>query len=98
MERHLYFHSEDVPTQALYCRRGPPHKTPAFNVGSTEVYTHTRHSCVQNVLLMLHSFVYGWTVQLALGTALMVGYLCYNVGLVFVCLPSGSTDVAPSPS
>ena len=21
-----YFHSEDIPTQALYCCRGPPHK------------------------------------------------------------------------
>ena len=27
-----------------------------------------------------------------------VGYLCDNIGLVLVCLPSGSTDVAASPS
>ena len=39
-----------------------------------------------------------WTVQLALGTALMLRYLCDNIGLVLVCLPSGSTDVTPSPS
>ena len=39
-----------------------------------------------------------WTVQLALGIALMLGCLCDNIGLVLVCLPSGSTDVAPSPS
>ena len=27
-----------------------------------------------------------------------MGYLCDNIGLVLVCLPSGSTDVAASPS
>ena len=27
-----------------------------------------------------------------------VGDLCNNIGLVLVCLPSGSTDVTPSPS
>ena len=27
-----------------------------------------------------------------------MGDLCDNIGLVLVCLPSGSTDVAPSPS
>ena len=34
----MYFHSEDIPTQALYCCRGPPHKIPAFS------YYH--HMCV----------------------------------------------------
>ena len=28
----------------------------------------------------------------------MLGYLCINTRLVLVCLPSGSTDVTPSPS
>ena len=28
----------------------------------------------------------------------MLEYLCDNIGLVLVCLPSGSTDVAASPS
>ena len=27
-----------------------------------------------------------------------MGYLCDNIGLVLVCLPSGSTDVTTSPS
>ena len=27
-----------------------------------------------------------------------MGYLCDNIGLVLVCIPSGSTDVAASPS
>ena len=27
-----------------------------------------------------------------------MGDLCDNIGLVLVCLPSGSTDVTPSPS
>ena len=28
----------------------------------------------------------------------MLEYLCDNIGLVLVCIPSGSTDVAASPS
>ena len=28
----------------------------------------------------------------------MLGYLCDNIGIVLVCLPSGSTDITPSPS
>ena len=52
---------------------------------------------VQNMLLMfpMQSLVCSWIVQLVLGTALM---LCDNIGLVLVCLPSGSTDVNTSPS
>ena len=55
---------------------------------------------VQNMLLMfhMHSLVCSWIVQLALGTALMLEYLCDNIGLVLVYLPSGSTDVTTSPS
>ena len=54
---------------------------------------------VQNMLLMFHSLMCSWTVHQALGTALMLGYIpCDNIGLVLVCLPSGSTDVAASPS
>ena len=34
---------------------------------------------------------------MALGTALMLGYLCDNIGLVLACLPSGSIDVTASP-
>ena len=52
---------------------------------------------VQNMLLMFHmlSLVCSGIVQLVLGTALMLEYLC---DLVLVCLPSGSTDVTTSPS
>ena len=50
---------------------------------------------VQNMLLMFHSLMCSWTVHQALGTA---GVPCDNIGLVLVCLPSGSTDVAASPS
>ena len=53
---------------------------------------------VQNMLLMFHGLVCSWTVQLALGTALILGYLCDNIVLVLACLPSGSTDVTASPS
>ena len=60
------------------------------------------HMNVQNMLLMFHmdtcSLVCSWIVQLVLGTALMLEYLCDNIGLVLVCLPSGSTDVTISPS
>ena len=58
------------------------------------------HMNVQNMLLMfhMHSLVCSWIVQLVLGTALMLEYLCDNIGLVLVCLPSGSTDVTTSPS
>ena len=34
---------------------------------------------------------------MAVGTPLMQGYLCDNIGLVLACLPSGSTDVMASP-
>ena len=53
---------------------------------------------VQNMLLMFHSLMCSWTVHQALGTALYAGVPCDNIGLVLVCLPSGSTDVAASPS
>ena len=60
------------------------------------------HMNVQNMLLIfhMHSLVCSWIVQLVLGTALMLEYmyLCDNIGLVLVCLPSGSTDVTTSPS
>ena len=50
---------------------------------------------VQNMLLMfhMHGLVCSWIVQLVLRTALMLEYLCDNIGLVLVYLPSGSTDV-----
>ena len=35
---------------------------------------------------------------MALGTALMLEYLCDNIGVLLACLLSGSTDVAASPS
>ena len=55
---------------------------------------------VLNMLLMfhMHSLVCSWIVQLVLGTALILEYLCDNIGLVLVYLPSGSTDVTTSPS
>ena len=53
---------------------------------------------IQNMLLVFHSLVCGWTVHLALGTALMLGDLCDNIGLVLACLLSGSTNVTTSPS
>ena len=55
------------------------------------------HMNVQNLLLMfhMHSLVCSWMV---LGTALMLEYLCDNIGPVLVYLPSGSTDVTTSPS
>ena len=37
-------------------------------------------------------------VAYVLSIALYVDDLCDNIGLVLVCLPSGSTDVAASPS
>ena len=37
--------------------------------------------CAHNMLLLFHSLVCSWTVQLALGTALMSEYLCDNIGL-----------------
>ena len=46
----------------------------------------------------MHSLVCSWIVQLVLGTALMLEYLCDNIGLVLVCLLSGSTDGTTSPS
>ena len=57
------------------------------------------HMNVQNMLLMfhMHSLVCSLIVQLVLGTVLMLEYLCDNIGLVLVCLPSGSTDVTTSP-
>ena len=38
------------------------------------------------------------TCTYVLSIALYVEDLCDNIGLVLVCLPSGSTDVAVSPS
>ena len=38
------------------------------------------------------------TCTYVLSIALYVEDLCDNIGLVLVCLPSGSTDVAASPS
>ena len=35
---------------------------------------------------------------LSINVAIYVEDLCDNIGLVLVCLPSGSTDVAASPS
>ena len=63
------------------------------------MYTYI-HMNVQNMLLMfhMHSLVCSWIVQLVLGTALMLVYLCDNIGPVLVCLPSGSTDVTTAPS
>ena len=51
------------------------------------------HMNVQNMLLMLRSLVCSLTVQLALGAALMLRYLCNNIGLVLACILSGSTYV-----
>ena len=53
---------------------------------------------VQNILLMFHNLVCNRTVQLALGTALMLEYLCDNIGLVRACLPCGSKNASASPS
>ena len=49
---------------------------------------------VQNMLLMfhMHSLVCSWIVQLVLGTALILEYLCDNIGLVLVYLPSVTTS------
>ena len=47
---------------------------------------------------MLFRLVYSWTVQLALVTVHMLGYLCDNIGLILACPPSGSTDVTASAS
>ena len=69
------------------------------------VLTHGRHANtdrgihvlninVQNILLVFHNLVYNWRVQLALGTALMLEYLCDNIGLVLVYLPCGSTNTS----
>ena len=44
---------------------------------------------VQNMLLMLHSLGYSLTDQLVLGTALILGYPCDNIGLVLACLLTG---------
>ena len=80
-----------MPAQALHCGRGLPHKYSAFR--------NTRHSCLHiHVQNMFHSLVCSWTVQLAQGTPLMLGYLCDNIGLVLACLPSGNTDVTASHS
>ena len=54
--------------------------------------------CAHEYTLMFHSLASGWTTQLALGTALMLGYLCDNIGLMLACLPSGSTNATGSPS
>ena len=66
---------------------------------SQHISTCTRHSCVhinvQNMLLMLHSLMDSSPVS---GYCSYAGVPCDNIGLVLVCLPSGSTDVAASPS
>ena len=57
------------------------------------------HSFVHmNVQNMLFRLVCSWTVQLALVTVYMLGYLCDNIGLILACLPSGSTDATASAS
>ena len=54
----------------------------------------TIHSFVHmNAQNMLFRLVCSWTVQLALVTVHMVGYLSDNIGLILACLLSGSTDV-----
>ena len=79
--------------QALYCCRGPQHKTPALFMYRTEFHVLNVHVNVQNNL------VFNQTVQLALGTALMIEYLSNNIiGLVLVSLPRGSTNATASPS
>ena len=59
-----------------------------------EASTCTRYSFAH---MNVHNSI-SWTVQLALVTVLMLGYLCDNIGLVLACLPSGSTNVTASPS
>ena len=44
---------------------------------------------------MFHSIMCSWTGS---GYCSYAGVPCDNIGLVLVCLPSGSTDVAASPS
>ena len=64
-------------------------------VDSTEVHVLCTHKYT-DMLLMFHSLVCGWTVCLALDTALMLEYFCDNIGLVLACLPSGSTNSTAS--
>ena len=92
----IYFHTEDMPAQALYCHRYPPHKTPAFNYVQDRS-TRTKHSCVCTEHFTRGPLVCN-TVQLALGTALMLEYLSENVGLVLACLPCGSINSTASRS
>ena len=54
--------------------------------------------CAHEYTLMFHSLASSWTIRLALGTALMLGYFCDNIGLVLACLPSGSANATGSPS
>ena len=62
-----------------------------MSIDSIEASTCTIHSFVHmNAQNML---VCSWTVQLALVTVHMVGYLSDNIGLILACLLSGSTDV-----
>ena len=96
MQWHMYISTRKIcKHKPYYCRRSPPHKTPAFN----NIYTVLVdiHVCiknlimnVQNILLIFHSLVCGFTVQLALDS-LLPGYLCDNIGLMLACLPSEST-------
>ena len=54
------------------------------------------HECAEHVIQI--SIICSWTVQLALVTVHMLGYLCDNIGLILACLPSGSTDATASAS
>ena len=55
--------------------------------------TRIKYSCEHLLVLVCNR-----TVQLALGTDLMLDYLGNNIGLVLVCLPRGSTNTTASPS
>ena len=59
----------------------------------TEVHVLNIHVNVQNILLKFHNLVCNRTVQLALGTALMLEYISDNIGLVLAC-----PNTAASPS
>ena len=65
-----------------------------MSIDSIEARTCTIHSFVHmNAQNMLFRLVCSWTVQPALVTVHMLGYLCDNIGLILACLLSGSTDV-----
>ena len=98
----MYLHLEAVQHKPYIVAKVTHIKYVHLTIDSTaEVHVYTRHSCVhiniQNLLPMFHSSVCNWAFQLALGTALMLGYLCNNIGLVLASLLSGSTDASTSP-